>query len=157
MWMMQGIPMMKLAFEMTLTNPTGEQSNVCLVPYTSKYQAAYRKMYNECYHEMREALDIQPYDYIQDDSFFDAGMDAVHLLVENDELIGSVTLKEDELDDLIVNIRYQGRGYGRQMLLWALSHMNKEKVILHVAQWNQKAVSLYRKNGFEITDTNIIG
>ena len=31
------------------------------------------KMYNECYHEMREALDIEPYDFIQDDSFFQEG------------------------------------------------------------------------------------
>lgn len=35
------------------------------------------KMYNECYHEMREALDIEPYDFIQDDSFFQEGTDKI--------------------------------------------------------------------------------
>lgn len=28
-------------------------------------------MYNECYHEMREALNIQPYDFMKDDSSFE--------------------------------------------------------------------------------------
>ena len=143
--------LMILVYEMEYKHPFDERSSVELIPYSSAYQEQYRTMYNDCYHEMREALDIQPYDFIQDDSFFEEGMENVYLLLENGEIIGSVALKNDEIDDLIVNRKFQGKGYGRQILLWALEHMNTERVILHVADWNKKAIELYKKTGFEIT------
>ena len=102
---------------------------------------------------MREALQIEPFDYIQDDSFFDEGMEDVYILVDNDEIIGSVALKGGEIDDLIVNPKFQGRGYGRKILLWALENIHSAKVILHVAEWNEKAVRLYKNAGFEIVKT----
>ena len=42
-----------------------------MIPYSSQYQKEYKRIYNQCYHEMRESLNIQPVDYIQDDSFFE--------------------------------------------------------------------------------------
>ena len=80
-------------------------------------------------------------------------MDKVFLLLCNEEIIGSVALKDNEIDDLIVNVKYQSQGYGRQILLWALENIKSEKIILHVAEWNKKAIELYRKNGFEIVNT----
>ncbi|MCR4838033.1 MAG: GNAT family N-acetyltransferase [Eubacterium sp.] len=148
---------MNLAYEMKYTHPTQERSSVYMRPYSSGFQEAYKTMYNECYHEMREALRIQPYDFIQDDSFFESGMDGVFLLVEDGDLIGSVTLKESEIDDLIVRKAYQRQGVGRQILLWALEHMKPVPVFLHVAGWNRKAIILYRKTGFEITNATAIG
>ena len=108
-------------------------------------------MYNACYHEMREALGIKPYDFIRDDSFFEQGMDKVYLLKKDDELIGSVALKGEEIDDLLVDKKYQGKGYGKQILLWEIENIDSGKIILHVAQWNEKATALYEKTGFEIT------
>lgn len=142
---------MVLAYEMEYKNPVSEKSAVELIPYSSEYREKYKVMYNECYHEMREALNIKPYDFIQDDSFFDSGMDEVYLLVNGNEIIGSVALKSDEIDDLIVNCKYQGQGYGKQILLWALDHIGSERIILHVADWNKRAIGLYEKTGFVIT------
>ena len=144
---------MNYAFEMTYTHPASERTSVSLVPYSKEYQEQYRKLYNTCYHEMREALGIRPFDFIQDDSFFDSGMDQVYLLIENGELIGSVALKENEIDDLLVDKKHQGKGYGRQILLWALENIRSKTVILHVAEWNQRAINLYKSTGFEITKT----
>ena len=144
---------MKYAFEMTYTQRTEQRSSISLVPYSKEYQEQYKKLYNECYHEMREALGIRPFDFIQDDSFFDEGMDQVFLLLEKDELIGSVALKGNEIDDLLVKRSHQGKGYGRQILLWALENIQSGNVILHVAKWNQRAIKLYKSAGFEITKT----
>ena len=144
---------MKYAFEMTYMHPVEEKSTLSLVQYSKKYQEQYKKLYNGCYHEMREALGIKPFDFIQDDSFFDEGMDQVYLLIENGNLIGSVALKGNEIDDLLVDKTQQGKGYGRQILLWALENIKSGTVILHVAEWNRRAVSLYGKTGFEITKT----
>lgn len=148
---------MRLAYEMEYIHPVDKKTSIEMILYSSQYQQEYKRIYNECYHEMREVLEIQPYDFIQDDSFFETGMDVVYLLLDKEEIIGSVALKNDEIDDLIVNPKYQGLGYGRKILLWALAHMHTERVILHVAGWNEKAVSLYKKTGFEITNTLVIG
>ena len=147
---------MRLAYEMTYTRKTDERTSLRLLPYASLYRDDYRKLYNECYHEMREALGIKPYDFIQDDSFFGHGMENVYLLIEDGELIGGVALKGNEIDDLLVKKEYQGRGYGRQILLWALENINSSNIILHVAEWNERAVRLYKSVGFEITKTKEI-
>ncbi|MBO4682087.1 MAG: GNAT family N-acetyltransferase [Clostridiales bacterium] len=143
----------RLAHKMEYLRPETEKATVSLVPFDPKYQDQYRRIYNACYHEMREALDIKPYDFIQDDSFFREGMGNIYLLIENGELIGSVALKGSEIDDLIVAPEHQNKGYGKQILLWALENIQSDKIILHAAQWNRKAISLYEKNGFEITET----
>ncbi len=145
--------MKNLAHKMEYLRPVTEKATVTLVSYVPKYQEQYRRMYNACYREMRETLDIRPYDFIQDDSFFSNGMNNVYLLVKDEELIGSVALKGSEIDDLIVAPEFQNKGYGKQILLWALENIKSEKIILHVAQWNRKAISLYERNGFEITET----
>ena len=141
---------------MAYLHPVTEKASVELIPYSPDFQAAYKRIYNECFHEMREALGIEPFDFIQDDFYFETGMDAVYLLIENGEIIGSVALKENEIDDLFVNPKYQGMGYGRQILLWALAHIRSDRIILHVAAWNRKAVALYQKTGFAVTETTDI-
>ncbi len=124
-----------------------------LIKYTDSYKAEYTRIYNECYHEMRESLDIKPYDYIQSDSFFGHGMDDTYLLIDDDGgLIGGVAIKGNEIDDLFVIIEFQGRNYGREILLWALTRIEVTNITLHVAAWNTKAISLYEKLGFRIVE-----
>ena len=60
---------------------------------------------------------------------------------------------ENEIDDLIVNPKYQGKGYGKKLLLFAISSLQKrgkKPIFLHVANWNSKAIHLYLK-----TDLNV--
>ena len=39
------------------------------------------------------------------------------------------------------------------MLSISFNDMNSERIFLHVANWNQRAIRLYQKNGFVITKT----
>lgn len=55
------------------------------------------------------------------------------------------------------NTKCQGQGFGKQLLLRALQNIQTEKVMLHVAAWNERAVNLYKKCGFRITETIVIG
>lgn len=142
---------MFIVYEMECEDRPENRSAIEPVLFTPEYKDAYKKMYNGCYREMREALGIRPVDFISDDSFFDEGMDCVYLLIDNGELIGSVALKGSEIDDLIVDPGYQGRGYGKELLLWALEHMPEGRLILHVAEWNARAIALYEKYGFRIS------
>ena len=140
-------------YKMEYKHISDDKSNIEMVRYSSEYREKFKSIYNECYHKMRKALGIQPYDFIQDDSFFESNMDNVYLLLDKEVIIGSVTLKGDEIDDLIVNSKYQGKGFGRKILLWALEHIKTEKIILHVAAWNEQAINLYKNTGFEIIET----
>ena len=140
-------------YKIDCIHPADEKPSIGMVPYSSEYQERYKKIYNECFHEMREALKIEPLVFIQDDSFFDTGMENVFLLLDDDEIIGSVAVKDNEIDDLIVSSLFQGKGYGRQILLWALEYLGTRRAVLHVAAWNEKAVSLYKRTGFDITET----
>ena len=75
-------------------------------------------------------------------------------LNDKGEIIGSVACYGNEIDDLIVNKKFQHKGYGKQLLLWGMQCIRQrslEPIILHVAEWNKDAISLYKKIGFEIT------
>ena len=80
----------------------------------------------------------------------------IFLLVSGEEIIGSVACYGSEIDDLIVNKKYQNKGYGKQLLLWGMNHIRQISngpILLHVAKWNEKALKLYEKVGFNITNT----
>jgi len=125
------------------------------VPFEKVYFEEYMQVYNECFYAMRKALEIEPYNFLNSYDQIANKTKDIYLLVENDEIVGSVACYGNEIDDLIVNKKFQGKGYGKQLLLWAMQRIrekNNAPITLHVAEWNQKAVSLYQKIGFEISN-----
>lgn len=55
-----------------------------------------------------------------------------------------------ELDDLLILPKYRRQGIARQVLMKILRESD-ETIYLYVLQRNQKAVSLYRSMGFQVT------
>ena len=148
-----------LAYEMKFYKDIVEQSNVFCIPFEEQYFQTYMSIYNECFYEMRKTLDIEPYNFLRDYGQIVDKIKDIYLLVESGEIIGSVACYGNEIDDLIVNKKFQNKGYGKQLLLWGMQQIrkrNKEPIILHVAEWNKNALMLYKKNGFEITDVERI-
>lgn len=114
-----------IAYEMKYTKAEIEKSNILCIPFEQKYFQEYMQIYNACFGEMRKFLDIRPYNFLNDYSQI-----------------------------LIVNEKFQNQGYGKQLLLWGMNHIrqsNNVPILLHVAKWNKKALSLYREVGFNIT------
>ena len=143
-----------VAYEMVYTGDFPEPSDIECIPFEERYFPQYMRVYNACFYEMRKSLGIAPYDYLSDYSQIREKRGNIFLLVKDGEIVGSVACLGNEIDDLIVNEKHQHKGYGRQLLLWGLNHIrrqNREPVSLHVAEWNQRAVRLYRDVGFEIT------
>ena len=105
---------------------------------------------------MREALDVKPYNFLSDYKQIENNTSNIFMLMDKNEIIGSVACYGNEVDDLIVNKKYQHNGYGKQLLLWAMKYIrqnNNEPITLHVAKWNENALSLYNKVGFQVTNT----
>ena len=142
------------AYEMKYINALVEQSNIVCIPFEKKYFQEYMGIYNECFFEMRKALDIHPYNFLSAYEQIAEKVEDIYLLVDRGELIGSIACYGNEIDDLIVNKKFQHRGYGKQLLLWGMQRIrekSKEPITLHVAKWNENALMLYKKTGFEIS------
>ena len=144
-----------LAYEMKYMKVDIEKSRVSCIPFEKQCFQQYMKIYNACFYEMRKALDIKPYDFLSDYKQIREKSKDIFLLMSGEEIIGSVACYGNEIDDLIVNAKYQNRGYGKQLLLWGMNHIRQisnEPISLHVAKWNEKALRLYEKAGFDITN-----
>lgn len=142
------------AYEMKYINALVEQSNIVCIPFEKKYFQEYMRIYNECFFEMRKALDIHPYNFLNTYEQIAEKVEDIYLLVDRGEIIGSIACYGNEIDDLIVNKKFQHRGYGKQLLLWGMQRIrekSKEPITLHVAEWNENALMLYKKIGYEIS------
>jgi len=140
-------------YEMVYSGETIHSEGINMLHFEEKYYPQYEKIYNECFYDMRKALAIEPYNFYSDINQIKDKTADIFLLVENEVIIGSVRCSDNEIDDLIVNKSYQKRGYGIKILIWAINYIRKysnKEILLHVADWNNKAVMLYKKTGFVI-------
>ena len=151
---------MFVVYEMRRSCEDLPESQIKCIPFDEKYLRQYKMLYNFAFRPMREALDIKPYDWYDDDRAILSKAHGIYLLTDGDELIGSVSLKENEIDDLFVSDSFSREGYGRKILIWAMNQLvlqGADEFILHVAEWNSSAVKLYLDEGFEITKKDQIG
>ena len=143
-------------YEMEYSGKAAATPDISLFRFSEEYYPQYKRIYNECFRNMRKALDIKPYDYYSDIEQLREKAENIYLLTDDNTIIGSVCCFGTEIDDFIVNSAYQGRGYGRKLLLWAINHIRsytEKPITLTVAQWNRRAVQLYESAGFVISRT----
>ncbi len=76
---------------------------------------------------------------------FDGGNDAV----------GTVTVKENEIGRLFVLPKYQGKRYGRELILFAEKEISRkyDEIVLHASL---PAKAIYLKRGYEETEFHSI-
>lgn len=142
-----------IAYELKYDKESVEQSVIFCIPFETQYFEQYKSIYNECFYDMRKALEIEPYNFLNDFGQIREKADDIYLLMKDSEIIGSVACYGNEIDDLIVNKKFQKRGYGKQLLLWGMQQIRKKNadpITLHVAEWNRNALRLYKKVGFEV-------
>lgn len=120
----------------------------------------YISLYNEAFREMRTALECAPTDFYYSREQLQEKQDSIYVLREGGALVGSVAIYGNEIDDLFVALPYQGRGYGKRLLQFAVSALQSrhaECITLSVVDWNHRAVELYRSFGFETCNTLTVG
>lgn len=145
-----------IVYEMIFRGRNVPPAGIECVPFDDGMWEEYAPVYNECFREMRTALEIEPYDFYSDISQTEQKKDCLFVLMNDGRLVGSVACIGSEVDDLIVRKDCQGRGYGRALLRFAMRKIldgGQSEVVLHAAQWNEKAIKLYLDEGFEITKT----
>ena len=142
-----------IAYEMSFDKMFEYRNDVSCVPFQEQYWDEYMKIYNDCFYEMRKTLEVEPINFYSDYSQIKDKINDIFLYLQNGVIVGAVSCYGNELDDLIVEKSFQGKGLGQKLLLWGMNHIKEqgyEEIILHVAEWNQNAMKLYLKNGFSI-------
>ena len=75
----------------------------------------------------------------------------------NNSYIGFICIldldTELEIIDVFVMPEYQGNGYGDKLLKYILDNYKNRNYFLEVNVNNEKAINLYKKNGFNILTT----
>lgn len=148
-----------LAYEMQYKGNGILFTDVKLIPFQKKYYSEYESIYNECFYDMRKALEVEPYNFYSDFGQVEDKMKDIFLFLQDEIIVGSVACYGNEIDDLVVNKKYQNNGVGQKLLFWAINHIrmySERPIIIHVAKWNEKALSIYQRNGFIITKTEKI-
>nr|WP_312292610.1 GNAT family N-acetyltransferase [Clostridium chromiireducens] len=143
-----------IAYEMQFTSKAVQETDIKLEVFKDEFYPQYEKVYNQCFFDMRKALEIEPYNFYSGIEKLDDKKKNIYVLWNDNTVIGSVACYGNEIDDLIVNKSYQNKGVGKKLLLWSIKHIrnkNDKPIILHVAKWNEKALKLYLDNGFEIS------
>lgn len=142
-----------IAYEMAFKGTLKYEDHLTCIPFQEQYWNGYMQIYNECFCEMRKDLEVEPFYFYSDFSQMIDKRDHTYLYLQNGAIVGAVSCYGNELDDLIVNKAFQGQGFGRKLLLWGMHYIKEQgydEIILHVAEWNQKAIDLYLKTGFNI-------
>lgn len=139
----------------------GEQisSDLQVSNYSPNDYDEYKRVYEACFSEMRTALELTPVNCCDNEYELLQKASQIFLLKKEGVLIGSVAVYDNEIDDLIVAKEFQGQGYGKKLLLFAVSKMQKDgaaSISLHVADWNKNAIQMYLNNGFVIVKTEVV-
>ena len=129
-------------------------SDLSVITFEQKYYEKYKELINSCFYQMRKELNIQPYGQ------FCASLEElmemkenIFLLMDDDEMICTVTCSKNEIGMVAVNLKYQHQGYGRKIMEFAISYVQKQgnyPIKLTVTKWNKNAINLYKSLGFEI-------
>ncbi len=78
-------------------------------------------------------------------------LDSVMLICTKDSrqcITGFAGVAAGKVEMLFIDPRYRGQGLGRQLLGYAIEHMNAEE--LEVNEQNPQALGFYLKQGFEV-------
>lgn len=117
---------------------------------------------SEAFSALRRDNDIKPYNW-----YLSASKDALeesrrynlknkeynYLFLEGNDIVGASMVKDGEVDLLFVNVKYQGKGYGRKILEFTVNRGLEQEpsgVNLNAVASNENAVRLYKNAGFKV-------
>lgn len=139
-----------------------DEPNICAAKYEDKYYEDKIRLESEAFSVLRKENDIKPYNW-----YLSASKEAIennrkatlqekeyiNLFFQNNDIVGASMVKNAEIDLLFVNIKYQGKGYGKKILEFTINRgleQNASGVNLNALASNEKALKLYKNIGFGV-------
>lgn len=122
----------------------------------------YCKVMGECFVPMRAAMDIPPYNVIEQlwateqnkEKTFTEWLEQKHstwMYYDHDQWVGSGLLVNEDIDDVFINPNLQGKGYGRQIIYDLVETAYSRGIVPYIGhvKWNERAGKLYDSCGFK--------
>jgi len=137
------------------------KSDLKFVPYEDKYFEQYAEGLRTSFYELRKKNDFKPYvccelNEEKRKEFLD-NKNNLFLLLDSEKLIASINVNNNGLlDDLFVLPLFQGNGYGKKIVQFAINQAIKNgsnSISLVAIDWNTRALNLYQSLGFNIVQT----
>ncbi len=148
-----------IEFSSTYMTYSGGKVDDCkykIIQYEDKHYLETRTVIREAYHKMQVAVGIEeenfeyPPNEAQRKLYLEDAENRYLMLLEN-EIIASITLDDEEIDDLVVSVKHQGKGYGRELMAFAINKLiddGYDQLELWCIVGNP-AEQFYSKIGFE--------
>jgi len=149
-------------YRFTYEGPKLSEPNLSVVKYEDKYYDDKMGLESEAFSVLRKENDIEPYNWYLSASkealennrkYTLENKEYIYLFFENNEMIGASMVKNSELDLLFVNIKHQGKGYGKKIIEFTVNRgleQNAGGVNLNALASNEKALKLYKNTGFKV-------
>ncbi|WP_405096916.1 GNAT family N-acetyltransferase [Oceanobacillus sp. FSL H7-0719] len=80
-------------------------------------------------------------------------MSETYVVSNEKDVVGFVSMMDNYLAALFIDVKHQGGGYGKELLDFI--KRQRENIQLKVYKGNQKAVDFYLKNGFAIKEETL--
>jgi len=120
------------------------------------------RLESEAFEALRRNNDIKPYNWYLSASkealesnrkYTLKNKDFTYLFLEGTDIVGASLVKDGEIDLLFVNVKYQGKGYGKKILEFTINRGLEQEpsgVNLNALASNESALRLYKNAGFKV-------
>lgn len=145
-------------YEMVYEGDINTNSNLEFINYEDRYYKEYVQLIADSFYDLREANDIQPYVCYkpskEDRKNVLKNKDNIYLSIDDTgTIISTVMIEDGHIDELVVNKKYENRGFGNETTKFAINKAiegKSKKITLDVIVWNVKATNIYKKLGFKV-------
>lgn len=136
------------------------QCDLALTAYKTTDFEAYVAALRESFFALRSANDFKPYFCCEPDEAkrdeLERNREKLFVLRDGDAIAASVLVDGGFIEDVFVAPVYQGRGYGRGLMRFAVNRVLQSgagPARLSAIAWNKRALSLYESCGFHVEKT----
>lgn len=129
-------------------------TDIDLINYKNRYYKIFKDTICDSFKEISLKTGLDADIYYSKEELLER-KDNIFILFNDEEIIGSVEI-DNIIDHLFVNKKYQNKGYGKEILKFAINKLQTENILdirLFVLKINKKAIDLYLKNNFKIINT----
>jgi mycothiol synthase len=134
-----------------------------VIPYEDKYYVECHNVIRNAFHRMQVAVGLEdesfeyPPNELQRKEYLN-NAESMYLMRVNNEIVAALILDDEEIDILAVDVKHQHKGYGREMMAFAINKILDEGYD-SVELWcivGNTADIFYEKLGFEKVRTHDI-
>jgi len=133
-------------------------SHLKMIYYQDQYYQEFIKVHQESFKKMSDYLQSKEDTIFYSREYQLQEKEYTFLLIIQQELIGSIYIKDNDIERLFVSVKHQKQGYGKQLLNFGIAYLQDKginDITLSVADFNKGALQLYLDNDFIINNTEI--